>query len=185
MTAAASHGVILSGLDEAGVVRSAELLALRLKTGDMVTLSGLLGAGKSTFARALVRAVLADPAADVPSPTFSILQVYETPRLTIGHADLYRLASGTEADDAGVFDVLGQGALLVEWPERAPADMAADRIDIELIETADPLRRDLSLTGHGTAAAVPARIAALAGFLASPGADAWRAARLVFLQGDA
>src|SRR6266436_1046550 len=76
-------------LDEAGVVRLADLLALKIRKGDVVALRGEVGAGKTTLARALIVALLHDRAAEVPSPTFSLSQVYETPRLTVcglGHA---------------------------------------------------------------------------------------------------
>ena len=80
-------------LDEAGVVRLAELLALKLRPAMSIALSGELGAGKTTFARALIRAMLGDAAAEVPSPTFSLRQDYATPRLTVTHFDFYRLGS--------------------------------------------------------------------------------------------
>ena len=83
-------------LDEAGVGRLAELLALRLRVGSLVVLKGELGAGKTTFARALIRALL-DAAVEVPSPTFSLQQTYATPRLTVTHFDFYRLGCAEEA----------------------------------------------------------------------------------------
>jgi tRNA threonylcarbamoyl adenosine modification protein YjeE len=78
-------------LDEAGSRRLAELLALKIGPGDAVALSGDLGAGKTTLARALIGALLGGSEAEVPSPTFSLHQTYATPRLTVSHFDFYRL----------------------------------------------------------------------------------------------
>ena len=172
-------------LDEAGVTRLAELLALKLTTGDLVTLSGDLGAGKTTFARALIRAALGAPAADVPSPTFSILQTYETERLAIGHADLYRLSSSEAAAEAGVFDALDRGALLVEWPDRVEEFAAGDRIEITLSETAAADLRVVTVEGFGRSSATARRIEALWDFLARDELAEWRGARITHLQGDA
>ena len=84
-------------LDEAGVVRLAELLALKIRPGDVIALSGELGAGKTTLARALISAALCGGDAEVPSPTFSLQQSYTSRRLTISHYDFYRLSSAAEA----------------------------------------------------------------------------------------
>ena len=97
-------------LDEAGVVRLAELLALKIRPGDAIALSGDLGAGKTTLARALIRALLGDPSAEVPSPTFSLRQEYATHRLTVTHFDFYRLGSAGEAAELGLDEALETGA---------------------------------------------------------------------------
>ena len=118
-------------LDEAGVVRLAELVALQLRRGDVLALRGDLGAGKTTFARALIAALMGE-AAEVPSPTFSLSQSYVTPRLAVAHYDFYRLASAEEARELGFEEAAQEGAVLVEWPERASALLPDSRIDIEL-----------------------------------------------------
>ena len=107
-------------LDEAGLQRLAALVAMDLRAGDAVALNGDLGAGKTTFARAAIRAALADEEAEVPSPTFILVQIYETPRGTITHCDLYRIDGEDGAAELGLEEALARGALLVEWPERAP-----------------------------------------------------------------
>jgi tRNA threonylcarbamoyl adenosine modification protein YjeE len=145
-------------LDEAGVVRLADLLALKIVRGDVIGLRGEVGAGKTTLARALIAALLGDGAAEVPSPTFSLSQVYEAPRLTITHFDFYRLASGDETREVGFDEALENGAAIVEWPERAPELLPESRYEIELAETADPATRRLTVRGLGHAAISVRRI---------------------------
>ena len=83
-------------------------------------LKGDLGAGKSTLARALVRALVGDPGLEVPSPSFALVQPYERPAGIVLHADLYRLGSAGEIEELGLFD-RPEAIVIVEWPERAPA----------------------------------------------------------------
>tara|TARA_R110002020_G_scaffold156117_15_gene337822 strand:+ start:18408 stop:19916 length:1509 start_codon:yes stop_codon:yes gene_type:complete len=105
----------------------AEDVALALKQGDCLCLSGELGAGKSTFARALIRAIADDPELDVPSPTFTLMQCYQL-RLPVAHLDLYRIGSPDELDELGLDDALAEGAALIEWPEKALERLPEDRI---------------------------------------------------------
>jgi tRNA threonylcarbamoyl adenosine modification protein YjeE len=169
-------------LDEAGVVRLAELIALKLRRGDVVAVRGDLGAGKTTFARALI-AALTGEAAEVPSPTFSLSQTYATPRLAVTHFDFYRLASAEEARELGFGEAAQEGAALIEWPERASALLPASRIEIELGETADPLVRRVTVRGLGDCEPSVARIGELMVFL--DGQPRWDRARIAYLQGDA
>lgn len=106
--------------DEAATIALAEALAPLLRAGDVVTLSGLIGAGKTTFARALIRSLAGDAALEVPSPTFTLVQPYDETRIPVTHFDLYRLADGVELDELGLDEAVADGIALVEWPERAP-----------------------------------------------------------------
>lgn len=134
--------------DEAATARLGAALAGRLRTGEAVCLSGPLGAGKSTLARALVRA-LTTPDEEVPSPTFTLVQFYEGARLNIAHFDLYRLAHADEAYEIGLDEALDDGAAVIEWPERLAGRLPADRLDIEIELTDDAEGRRVTLTPHG------------------------------------
>lgn len=105
-------------------------LALLVGPGDTITLSGDLGAGKTTAARAMIRYLAGDEAYEVPSPTFTLTQTYDLPPYPVLHADLYRIADATELEEIGL-SPLPEGTLaLIEWPERAPEAMPDNRIDI-------------------------------------------------------
>jgi len=117
--------------DEAATLRLAEDVAAKLAIGDVIALRGDLGAGKTSFARALIRAVAADAAYEVPSPTFTIVQTYDT-RLPIAHFDLYRLGSIDEMQEIGFDEAVSEGVVLVEWPERAEESLPANRLEIAL-----------------------------------------------------
>ena len=116
--------------DEAATIALAEDVAACITPGDVVALSGGLGVGKTTFARALIRAVADDSTLDVPSPTFTLAQIYAGGRLTVAHFDFYRLSSPAELDEIGLADALNQGAALIEWPERAGSRLPADQLDV-------------------------------------------------------
>ena len=126
--------------DEAATIRFGEDMALILRKGDCLALSGDLGAGKSTFARALIRAVADDPALEVPSPTFTLVQSYAL-RLPIAHFDLYRIADAAELDELGFDEALSDGACLVEWPEKA--DMPAGRMTLTFVHEGDGRRVEI------------------------------------------
>ena len=170
-------------LDETGAVRLAELIVLKVRPGDAIALSGDLGAGKTTLARALIGALLGEAAPEVPSPTFALQQTYVTPRLTVAHFDFYRLSGAEEARELGFDEALQAGAAIVEWPERAASLLPEDRIEIALAEASSPDRRLVTVRGLGTAAARVARIAEMSAFL--DGQPAWTGARVAYLQGDA
>jgi tRNA threonylcarbamoyl adenosine modification protein YjeE len=100
-----------------------------LKTGDAVALWGELGAGKTTLARAILRAL--GVTGEVPSPTFTLVQSYHT-EPCIAHFDLYRLKSAREMEELGFEDALTEGAVLVEWPERAPESLPPDTLHVRM-----------------------------------------------------
>ncbi|MCA0424305.1 MAG: tRNA (adenosine(37)-N6)-threonylcarbamoyltransferase complex ATPase subunit type 1 TsaE [Proteobacteria bacterium] len=130
--------------------RLADDLAMLLRGGDLVTLGGGLGVGKTTLARALIRALVGDPRLEVPSPTFTLIQSYDTPRFPIVHADLYRLESPEELETLGWNEISDDTLLLVEWAERAGAALAPDRLDISLqLDGASESQRLITITGHG------------------------------------
>ncbi|MDX0422876.1 bifunctional tRNA (adenosine(37)-N6)-threonylcarbamoyltransferase complex ATPase subunit type 1 TsaE/phosphotransferase [Sinorhizobium medicae] len=125
--------------DEAATNEFGEDLALALKAGDCVALSGDLGAGKSTFARAFIRAMADDEALEVPSPTFTLVQSYDL-RIPVAHFDLYRLADASELDELGFDEALTEGICLVEWPDRAEEALPAVRITLTLSHEGDGRR---------------------------------------------
>src|SRR5262245_13183854 len=170
-------------LDETGVVRLADLLALKIRRGDLVALFSEVGAGKTTLARALITALLVDAAAEVPSPTFSLAQTYETPRLAVTHFDFYRLASAQEALEVGFEEAIADGAAIVEWPDRVGELLPENRYEIELAQLGNGQARRLTVRGLGSAGARLERIGELMAFLARQ--ERWRGARIGYLQGDA
>ena len=117
--------------DEAATADLAHRLAGWLKPGDVIALRGDLGVGKTSFARALIRA-LSDEGREVPSPTFTLVQSYETPAGPIHHFDLYRIQSPGELTEIGWDEALGSGIVLVEWPERAGNFLPVARLDLTL-----------------------------------------------------
>jgi tRNA threonylcarbamoyladenosine biosynthesis protein TsaE len=108
----------LSLADEAATEQLGAQLAARLKPHDVVGLKGPLGSGKTTLARAILRTAAGDPGLIVPSPTFTLVEVYETPRGTFWHFDLYRLDNPQQVFELGWEEALAEGIVLIEWPER-------------------------------------------------------------------
>ncbi|MEX0299840.1 MAG: tRNA (adenosine(37)-N6)-threonylcarbamoyltransferase complex ATPase subunit type 1 TsaE [Kordiimonas sp.] len=117
---------------QADVEKLAARLADHLGAGDLVALTGDLGAGKTTFARAFIRACLGDQMAEVPSPTFTLVQTYDTDDCSIYHTDLYRIKEPDEVYDLGLDDDRSGALLLVEWPDRMPEDWWQDALEISL-----------------------------------------------------
>lgn len=123
--------------DEAATARVAAALATALRPGDTVALFGDLGAGKSTLARFILRA-LGWPG-DVPSPTFTLVQPYDDLPVPVWHVDLYRLDHPAEADALGLFET--EAALLIEWPQRLGDRLPADALKLMLAGSGDAPRR--------------------------------------------
>ena len=159
-------------------------IATALEPGDLITLSGDLGAGKTTFARAMIRHLAGDPHIQVPSPTFTLMQLYELPRFPVVHADLYRLDAPGELQELG-FDDLPEGAVvMMEWPDRAAGFLPPDRLDIAftLAPQLGPEHRNVRVTGHGAFASRADRLAAVRRFLEGSG---YAEAERKRIQGDA
>ena len=113
-------------------------IAVRLRPGDVIALSGDLGAGKSTLARAILRAL--GHAGEVPSPTFTLVQTYDLDP-PVAHADLYRLDSPREADSLALDSFLEDGVLLLEWPERLGAELWPEALRLSLHGAGETSRR--------------------------------------------
>ncbi len=159
-------------------------IANALRPGDLVTLSGDLGAGKTMFARALIRYLAGDPSIEVPSPTFTLMQTYELPQFPVVHADLYRLTGAAELAELGFDDLPENAVVLVEWPDRAAGFLPPDRLDVSLAlaPKLKPEFRHARVTGYGTFGPRVDRIARVRQFIADSGyGDAVRAR----IQGDA
>ena len=103
--------------DEAATIDLAQKLAKVARAGDVVLLAGPLGAGKTSFARAFIRALCGDAGLNVPSPTFTLVQQYEAGELGIWHYDLWRLLDHLALEELG-WDEAERGIALVEWPDR-------------------------------------------------------------------
>ncbi|MBS7543391.1 tRNA (adenosine(37)-N6)-threonylcarbamoyltransferase complex ATPase subunit type 1 TsaE [Ancylobacter oerskovii] len=171
--------------DEHATGRLAMDLAFALVPGDLVTLDGDLGAGKSTLARALIRALADDLELEVPSPTFNLVQTYDLPRHRVVHADFYRLGDPAELEEIG-WDELADGAIaLVEWPERVPALLnAPNRLDVHIALTpeASATTRRVRLMAYGRVAEALRRMKAIRSLIDLAG---FGPARRKHLQGDA
>jgi tRNA threonylcarbamoyl adenosine modification protein YjeE len=170
---------IVDAVDEVRLARLAELIALKVRAGDLITLTGDLGAGKTTFARAFIRAMLDDPEAEVPSPTFTLVQPYATPRLDIAHFDLYRLADPSEIDEIGFDEAVTSGVALVEWPEKAAGRLHGNHLDIALAAGPSDETRTITFTPDARWAERLGRLHEIDNFLAV------RTGTLRYLQGDA
>jgi tRNA threonylcarbamoyl adenosine modification protein YjeE len=176
---------LFANLDEDGVCFLAQCLAFCSRRGDLIALWGDLGAGKTTFARAFISSLLGGGLHEVPSPTFTLVQTYDTAQFPLSHFDLYRIADAREVDELGLDDVLETGLALVEWPARAGDRLGPQRIDVTLAETAsDSEHRDVVVEGHGIDTTRLERLAAIHALLAGAGFAA-PGASLAYLQGDA
>ena len=122
-------------------------LARLLRAADVVALKGDLGAGKTTLARGLIRAMAADGRLIVPSPTFTLVETYETPRGVIWHFDLYRLERARDAYELGIEDAFASGISLIEWPERLGALLPPGRLSVTLSGHNGGRRADLGGAG--------------------------------------
>lgn len=107
----------------------AKRFAAVLSRGDIIALRGNLGTGKTTFARALLKELGIE--GEVPSPTFTLVQNYETVHFPIYHFDLYRLKNESELDELGWDDVCAEGVVIVEWPEHGGGRIPEERVELQ------------------------------------------------------
>ena len=117
-----------------------------LRAGEAICLWGPLGAGKTTLARGLIRA-LTTPDQETPSPTFTLVQTYDGPAFAVAHLDLYRLSGPEETRELGLEEALDEGAAVIEWPERLEGRLPPHRLDIRLRMLEDG--RAAELERHG------------------------------------
>lgn len=139
--------------DETATAGLAASLAGRVARGDVIGLRGPLGSGKTSFARAFVRA-LGHGDEEVPSPTFTLVEIYAFPgKPTVWHFDLYRLKDPDEAWELGLEEAFADGVSLIEWPERLGSLLPAERLDVTLSPGAAPTARVAHLDGAASWAA--------------------------------
>jgi N-acetylmuramate 1-kinase len=152
--------------NEEATRRFAAAVANMLEPGDFIALSGALGAGKTTFVRAMIAHLAGDAAIEVPSPTFTLVQNYDLPRFRVVHADLYRVAGTDELTELGL-DETADAVVMMEWPDRAGGALPQDRIDIAFTLAPDDgiEHRIVHLDGHGAATPRVERLGAMLGFL--------------------
>ncbi len=129
--------------DEAATSRLARRVARHARPGDVIALSGDLGTGKTQFARAFIGEE------EVPSPTFTLVQIYERPSGRIWHFDFYRLERPEEAIELDIEDAFADGISVIEWPERLGELLPRERLEIAFDFTDSPTARRLRLTGRG------------------------------------
>lgn len=166
---------------EAATNALAQRISLWARPGLLIALHGDVGAGKSTFARAFIRALFKPGFdSDVPSPTFSLIQTYDETRISVFHADLYRVKSDDEISEFGLEDLLQTSCGLIEWPERLPAPLTEDMLHVRLSGTGNS--RSVKVRPEGRWVPALARDEAIMAFLMSHGADP---ATRQFFEGDA
>src|SRR6201995_3927531 len=168
MTSSTTFSVALA--NEAATAHLMADLALLIGAGEVITLSGDLGAGKTAAARAMIRYLADDETIEVPSPTFTLVQGYQLPSFPLVHADLYRINDSSELDEIGLSPSPEEVAL-IEWPERAPDALPAYRIDIAFSHrpALGSNARAAEITGFGKAVAIVERLKTLRQFLDNAG----------------
>jgi tRNA threonylcarbamoyl adenosine modification protein YjeE len=134
--------------DEAATAALATRVAALAKSGDVIALKGNLGAGKTAFARAFIRSRSGNAETQVPSPTFTLVQVYDARPTAIWHFDFYRLRHPDEVWELGVEEAFADGISLIEWPEPAEGVLPPTRtLEIALLPGATPESRRAQISG--------------------------------------
>ncbi|MEP6342442.1 MAG: tRNA (adenosine(37)-N6)-threonylcarbamoyltransferase complex ATPase subunit type 1 TsaE [Maricaulaceae bacterium] len=130
-------------LNEAALIDFGASLAQYLRIGDVLSLSGDLGAGKTTFSRGVIQSILG--AVEVPSPTYTLVQTYECPDYELWHCDLYRLEAPTDVLELGLVDMEEDIVSLIEWPDKMGSYLSPQALNVHIgfHETG----REISLSG--------------------------------------
>ncbi len=137
--------MILNTNSEQETIKVARDFAITLRPRDVVLLQGDLGLGKSVFSRGIIRTLTGDDHLDVPSPTFTLVQTYDTPQGEIYHFDLYRLKSPEELYEIGWEDALSAGILLIEWPDKLEHLKPKNFIEVDLKMGLTPTSRIIDI----------------------------------------
>lgn len=131
--------------DADATAQCAVAIGAQLRPRDVILLSGPVGAGKTHFARALIKSLLQDPE-DVPSPTFTLVQTYDTRAGALWHADLYRISTDTEIDELGLTEAFHEAICLIEWPDRLGPLTPTDALAIDIAMDRDGRRAQCTWT---------------------------------------
>jgi len=178
-----NYSIVVDLPNEVATAQLAAVVAPLLRQGDTVTLAGPLGSGKTTFARYLIRLLARDGALEIPSPTFTLIQTYETFSGPVVHGDLYRIGDAAELAEIPWDEAGADPIVLVEWPERAGSELPEERLAITFAASMEqPETRTVTLEGKGRWAARLERGLDTGRFLHEAG---WGAAERVHIQGDA
>jgi N-acetylmuramate 1-kinase len=179
MTISISQTVVCNSQNE--TEKLAQMLSLWAKPGQVIALQGELGSGKSTFARAFIKALAKpDDTFDVPSPSFSLVQLYENTRVPVAHIDLYRLNTAREAEELGLGELLSQHVLLIEWPERMFEALASSTLTLNF--SGNGHIREIGIKAEGAWVGALDRNEAIKTFL---NLQNYGNAERVFFEGDA
>ena len=138
---------MLELIDLSATQRFARTLAPLMQQGDVITLKGAIGVGKTTFARALIKALGGKE--EVPSPTFTLVQMYDLDRLTVWHFDLFRLTDPTDVYELGIEEAMIEGLSLIEWPEKMKPYTIRQGIEITFLFHIGEIRK-ATITPHGS-----------------------------------
>ena len=142
------NSLLMGLIDEAATEALAVRLSEAVSQGDVIALFGDLGMGKSVFARAFIRAY-ANIDEDIPSPSFTLVQVYAADATPVFHFDLYRLKKSEEVLELGIEEAFAEGISLIEWPDRLGAWMPENRLEVHLTASGRETARRARLIGFG------------------------------------